>query len=123
MTLASSVLAFGLAVVALGPPTAYAATEAISVNAEPIVRADSNVLVVSSDNLLTWNGVPITLAELDELATESAAMQPEPSLEFRPDVDVDYEFVAEVLRIVAESGVRKFGFIGNEKVRDNSVED
>ena len=44
-------------------------------------------------------------------------MAVEPELQFEPEALASYELSARVLQIIKQSGVTKFGFVGNEKYR------
>jgi len=82
---------------------------------DPMIKSDSNVLAISNDNVMSWNGVPTTIEELESLLAQTVAMEKEPSLRFEPDVLSDYELSAAALRAIKNSGVTSFGFVGNEK--------
>jgi len=88
-----------------------------------MVRADSNVLTISASGQITWNGAPVSLAKLEGLLKQTASMDEEPTLEFYPDVEASYEISAAVLMRIKQSGVTKFGFVGNERYRMTDDED
>ena len=70
----------------------------------------ANELAITSDDKVTWNGAAITLAELESLLQQTAAMENEPELLFSPDVNANYDISSAVLRAIKDSGVAKFGF-------------
>ena len=45
------------------------------------------------------------------------SMPVEPELQFEPEAAAAYDLAAKVLNIIKQSGVTKFGFVGNEKYR------
>jgi biopolymer transport protein ExbD len=48
---------------------------------------------------------------------QSAAAETEPETQFQPAPRARYERVNQVLKYVKESGITKFGFVGNEQYR------
>ena len=74
-----------------------------------------NTLSVDEGDRLRWNGAEITLDELAELLEQTRQMPTEPELRFEPSASASYETSAEVLRVIKQSGITKFGFVGNEK--------
>jgi biopolymer transport protein ExbD len=44
-------------------------------------------------------------------------MAVEPELQFEPEPLASYDITAKVLQIIKQSGVTKFGFVGNERYR------
>ena len=42
-------------------------------------------------------------------------MVPEPELQFQPDPAAAYLHVDRILAVIKDSGVTKFGFVGNEQ--------
>jgi biopolymer transport protein ExbD len=74
-----------------------------------------NKVVLTIQNEILWNGAPITAADLVSELRASRAMPVEPELQFEPEPEASYDLSAQVLNIVKQSGVTKFGFVGNEK--------
>ncbi|MEM9310021.1 MAG: biopolymer transporter ExbD [Pseudomonadota bacterium] len=81
------------------------------------INETQNLLKIASDDTILWNGEQATPEQLRELLAETVTMDPEPRLRFEPDIEASYELSAQVLRVIKESGVTKFGFVGNEKYR------
>ncbi|KRA81455.1 ExbD/TolR family protein [Altererythrobacter sp. Root672] len=75
----------------------------------------TNVLEITPEGTLVWNGRPTDEPGLVTLLGQVRAMKPEPEVQFRPDANASYRASARVLQIVKASGVTKFGFVGNEK--------
>ena len=80
-----------------------------------VVDAQKNVLAISPEGVVAWNGVPVNDATLKNYLDQSAAMNPEPELHFQPDASARYEVVDKTLAIVKKSAITKLGFIGNEQ--------
>ncbi|WP_299195123.1 biopolymer transporter ExbD [uncultured Erythrobacter sp.] len=76
-----------------------------------------NKLVLTQDGLILWNADPIDSSQLVTLLSETTQMAVEPELQFEPEAQASYDLAAKVLQIIKNSGVTKFGFVGNEKYR------
>lgn len=76
-----------------------------------------NRVTVDAGGSIAWNGSPIDRATLRNLAARSAALQPTPMLEFKPDANAPYGIVDEVIVDIRRAGVTSFGFVGNEAYR------
>ena len=77
-----------------------------------------NKIVLTSAGQLLWNGAPVTIQETRLLLAETAAMTPEPELQFEPEATASYDLSAKLLNTIKASGVTKFGFVGNERYRE-----
>jgi biopolymer transport protein ExbD len=86
-------------------------------NNPPPIDPIKNKLVLTQNNVILWNADPITMGTLVGLLQESLTIDPEPELQFEPEPLASYELSANVLRVIKQSGVTKFGFVGNEKYR------
>ena len=82
-----------------------------------------NKIRLERDRRLFWNGRPISLAQLSQVLRASSKLDPEPELGFVPAMEADYDFSAKVLNIIKESGVSKFGFIGNAQYSEPDTPD
>jgi biopolymer transport protein ExbD len=76
-----------------------------------------NLLAIEAGGTLVWNGRAIDERELAGLLGLVRAMDPEPTVEFRPEANASYERSAQVLLIVKQSRIANFGFVDNEKYR------
>lgn len=76
-----------------------------------------NVLALDRGGTVLWNGAPIGDTALAATLQQVAATQPEPEVQFRPDPLAPYGRSAEVLRLVRETRVTRFGFAGTEQYR------
>ena len=76
-----------------------------------------NKIVLTPANEILWNGTPITDNTLVANLQTSLTFSVEPELQFEPEASASYDLSAKVLNIIKQSGVTKFGFVGNEKYR------
>ena len=76
-----------------------------------------NKIVLTTNNEILWNGTPITDNILVANLQTSLTYSVEPELQFEPEANASYDLSAKVLNIIKQSGVTKFGFVGNEKYR------
>src|SRR6476469_6362655 len=84
-------------------------------NPPPIViEPQKNVVVVTKDGLILWNGSPVSQAQLRQYLDVTQQMDPIPELHLQPDATARYELVDEVLAITKKAHVQKMGFVGNE---------
>lgn len=83
----------------------------------PDIDPVKNKLVLTQQDQILWNGEPITLGRLATTLQQTTTMTPEPELQFEPEALASYEIAARVLKVIKQTGVTKFGFVGNEKYR------
>ncbi|MDJ0644012.1 MAG: biopolymer transporter ExbD [Erythrobacter sp.] len=76
-----------------------------------------NKLVLTATDQILWNATPLTPGQLVSTLQETTTMAVEPELQFEPEALASYDLSARVLQIIKQSGVTKFGFVGNEKYR------
>jgi len=76
-----------------------------------------NKLVLTSTDQILWNAEPVNQGQLVSLLAETTNMAIEPELQFEPEAQASYNVSARVLQVIKQSGVTKFGFVGNEKYR------
>jgi biopolymer transport protein ExbD len=82
-----------------------------------VVDPVKNKLVLTQTDQILWNGSPIDSGQLVTLLSETTRMAVEPELQFEPEALASYDITAKVLQIIKQSGVTKFGFVGNERYR------
>jgi biopolymer transport protein ExbD len=82
-----------------------------------VVDPVKNKLILTTQDVILWNGTPVTEGQLVTLLNETTGMSPEPELQFEPEALASYNITARVLNDIKASGVTKFGFVGNEKYR------
>ena len=76
-----------------------------------------NKLILTAADQILWNGTPVDQGQLITLLGETTNMANEPELQFEPEALASYDISAKVLQTIKNSGVTKFGFVGNEKYR------
>lgn len=81
------------------------------------IKPDFNTIEVDFLNTVTWNGQQVTLEQLrsylDQVAARPEDQQPE--LRIRPDSLAKYNVVVDIMAQAQQAGVKKMGFVGNEK--------
>ena len=82
---------------------------------QPPINTVKNRLGVDADGIIRWNGTAIDRITLRQYLAASLRLPVEPELQFQPDAAARYVTVDEVLADVRRAGVRKLGFIGNER--------
>jgi biopolymer transport protein ExbD len=80
----------------------------------PHIDPVKNKLILTQQNTILWNGSPITTGNLVSLLQATKGMNPEPELQFQPEAYANYEMANQVLKVITDSKVSKFGFVGNE---------
>jgi biopolymer transport protein ExbD len=83
-------------------------------NQPPPINPQKNIVVVSSQGQILWNGTPVTKEQLRQYLDVTQQMNPVPELHLQPDATARYELVDEVLAITKQAHVQKMGFVGNE---------
>ncbi|MGN6498017.1 MAG: ExbD/TolR family protein [Tsuneonella sp.] len=83
-------------------------------NIDPI----KNKIVISPDNQILWNGGAISEGQLVTNLEATKGINPEPELQYQPDAQASYDLSVKVLNVIKQSGVSKFGFVGNEQYRE-----
>jgi biopolymer transport protein ExbD len=76
-----------------------------------------NKIVITPDNQILWNGGAINDGQLVTNLEATKGLNPEPELQYQPDAQASYDLSVKVLNIIKQSGVTKFGFVGNEQYR------
>jgi biopolymer transport protein ExbD len=102
------------------PPATHAVNIDLPVPSPPtneIIDPIKNKIVITPDNQILWNGTAITEGQLVGNLQETKAIQPEPELQYQPDAQASYDLSVKVLNVIKQSGVSKFGFVGNEQYR------
>ena len=81
----------------------------------PPINPVKNKLVLTADSKILFNGTEENQNQLVYTLKQTMAMPVEPELQFQPDPQAPYDLAAHVLNIIKQSGVTKFGFVGNEQ--------
>jgi biopolymer transport protein ExbD len=77
----------------------------------------SNTIAITADDRTTWNGLPVTEAELSGVIVKATALTPEPELLVAPAPGASYDESAHVLRLIRAAGATNVGFVGNDRYR------
>jgi biopolymer transport protein ExbD len=86
----------------------------------PPPKRDVNLVSISPEGAIQWNGSVLDQGGLVYMLQETAKMKPEPELRFQPDQSAPYDTAAKVLQLIKASGVTAFGFVGNEQYMEFS---
>ncbi|WP_300975556.1 biopolymer transporter ExbD [Sphingomonas sp. LHG3406-1] len=81
---------------------------------QQLVDPVKNKIVVTTNNAILWNGLPVNQVQLRQYLDISQQLNPVPELHLQPEPNARYELVDEVLVSVKQASVSKFGFVGNE---------
>ncbi|WP_373491066.1 ExbD/TolR family protein [Parasphingorhabdus sp.] len=90
----------------------------VSDNSDPppdFVDPVKNRLGITATNQITWNESPVSLNQIKQYLAQTKSMVPEPELQFQPDPLSAYLTTDQTLAVIKDSGVTKFGFVGNEQ--------
>ena len=79
-----------------------------------MVDPTKNLVIVTDDGQVLWNGRPVSKAELAANLAWTARQPIEPELHIRPDPHSPYLVVDELLAASKRAGVTRLGFVGNE---------
>ncbi len=80
--------------------------------AQPVEQEPKIVdLAVDADGMLFWNEEPIGMDELKERFAAEAALDPQPDLRIRADLNTRYEVLAQVMSSARTAGMKRLGFI------------
>ena len=74
---------------------------------------NANLVVVTNESGIIWNGVPLTRSEFRENVRAALEQNPQPSLLFEPQGDTAYGAALEVLQVIAEEGAIDRCFLFN----------
>ena len=80
----------------------------------PPIDPVKNKVIITSGDVIEWNGAPENEGQLIALLQASLKLNPQPELDFEPDPQAGYDKTALVLKDIKGSGVTKFGFVHNE---------
>jgi len=80
----------------------------------PPIDPVKNIVVVTSDGKILWNGSPVSQPQLRQYLDVTQQMNPVPELHLQPEATARYVLVDEVLAVTKQAHVTKMGFVGNE---------
>jgi biopolymer transport protein ExbD len=72
-------------------------------------------LLLDSAGRLSWDGAPIAEAALPARLAAFRAAEPDGVLHFRAEAETRYEDFDRILADVKRAGIRRLGFVGNER--------
>ena len=79
---------------------------------------ERNQVTIGPDGAASWNGQAVSDGELAATLAAAERRVPEPLVLFEPDGRAPYGRSAQILRIVKQSGLSAFAFVGNERFGD-----
>ena len=82
---------------------------------KPLIDPIKNKVVLTTQNVILWNGSPQTQGSLLSLLQATKAFAVEPELQFEPEPYASYLIANQILKLITQTKVSKFGFVGNEK--------
>ena len=83
----------------------------------PNPQSPSNILHITADDVVMWNGEAINRGQLISNLQNGLMSEFEPELYFTAAPDASFDTCAQILMIVRYSGITKFTFIGLEEHR------
>lgn len=81
------------------------------------INLDENVVAITAQDQLLWNGAPVSREELSARVTAASALPEEPLLRFEPDALASYDRSAKTIALIKDAGAMRFAFVGNERYR------
>ena len=82
---------------------------------ESVVDPVKNKVMIDAAGTITWNGVAVDYAQLENNLLQTKTLAVEPELQFQPAPYARYIVVDRVLAVIKRSNVGKLGFVGNEQ--------
>jgi biopolymer transport protein ExbD len=83
---------------------------------EQLVEPEVIELVIDFDGTILWNNNEVAFGpQLQAYFLDAARKEPQPELHLRPNPLAKYDVVAKVLALAQRSGVKRIGFVGNER--------
>lgn len=81
-------------------------------SAQPVEQEATTIdLAVDAHGDMYWNEEPIAADQLLQRFASEAALDPQPELRIRADVDTRYEVLARVMSEAKTAGLKRLGFI------------
>ena len=82
---------------------------------DPAPIRTENVLSVTPQGTLGWNGAAISEARLSLTLASLIHLKPEPLVKFQPEAGAPYGASARAISLVKQSGLSGFAFVGTER--------
>ena len=101
------------------PPQSHAVKFDLPAGPTPPVPVNptSNLLTISADGVVRWNGSALDRAQLRQELAASRQLRPSPELHLQPAADARHGDVDDVLVAIKREQVTRFGFVGNDQYR------
>jgi biopolymer transport protein ExbD len=81
-------------------------------SAQPVEQESTTIdLAVDARGDMYWNEEPISADQLLQRFSAEAALDPQPELRIRADLDTRYEVLARVMSEAKTAGLKRLGFI------------
>lgn len=77
----------------------------------PPVKPEIIDLDIDFDGSVVWNGLVVSLPELDQRFKPESGKDPQPEIHLRPDRRARYDVVAKVLATAQRNKMTKIGFV------------
>ena len=81
----------------------------------PPVKPAEVTINIDPASVVYWQGLPVSLVELDQKMHETAAMANQPVIKIRPDKNSQYAVFANVLSSTKRIGLTKIAVLGSEQ--------
>src|SRR3546814_14076513 len=81
-------------------------------SAQPVEQEPKIIdLAVDAQGQMYWNEVAVSTDELTQKFAAESALEPQPELRIRADLNTRYEVLAQVLSSAKAAGLKRLGFI------------
>lgn len=80
-------------------------------NQKQDIKPETVMVSVDADGQTFWNDQLITIENLTDKLSTTAALQPQPEIHIRGDKNAKYEYVVSVMAAAQKSGIDKLGFV------------
>jgi len=80
-----------------------------------LVKPEKVQIDIDTQNVVYWQGLPVSAQELDEKMKAISHQKPQPEVHIRPDKASQYAVFANVLSASKRLGVKKIAVIGAEQ--------
>lgn len=81
-------------------------------SSQPVEQEPKSIdLAVDAAGQLFWNEQPVSAEELKQRFATEAALDPQPELRIRADLNTRYEILAQVMSSARAAGLKRLGFI------------
>lgn len=88
------------------------------------IEQDPVIIDLAVDDLgvLYWDEVPVTREDLATKFAAQAALDPQPELRIRADLDTRYEVLAQIMSSAKGAGLKRLGFITRPAAESATLE-